>query len=125
MHGAGAAAAVQLLEPTVLRRERDGVLPPERVLLQTPALPGASGSHGHHGQLDPVPSDVPPRVRTFSFHSDIQASFGHGSSAVCGVSHYLVVHVCPLQTVRGTDELPVKVRRGGEAVGWLAAAWAV
>lgn len=63
MHGAGTAAAVQLLAPPVFRRERDGARPPERVLLQTPALPGAPGPHGHRGQLGPVPSDVPPRVR--------------------------------------------------------------
>lgn len=63
MHGTGTAAAIQLCEQAVLGCKRDGVLAPERVLLQTPALPGASGPHGHHGQLDPVPSDVSPRVR--------------------------------------------------------------
>lgn len=35
------------------------------------------------------------------------------------------VCVCTFQTVRGTDELPAKVRRGREAVGGLAAAWPV
>lgn len=62
VHGAGTAAALQLCESTVLGSKRDGVLAPERVLLQTPALPGTAGPHGHHGQLDPVPSDVSPRV---------------------------------------------------------------
>lgn len=63
MHGAGTAAALQLRQPTVLGSKRDGVLAPERVLLQTPALPDAAGPHGHHGQLDPVSSDVSPGVR--------------------------------------------------------------
>lgn len=63
VHGAGTAAALQLRQPTVLGSKRDGVLAPERVLLQTPALPDATGPHGHHGQLDPVPSDFSPGVR--------------------------------------------------------------
>lgn len=62
MHGAGTAAALQLCESTVLGSKRDGVLAAERVLLRTPALPGAEGPHGHHGQPDPVPSDVSPGV---------------------------------------------------------------
>lgn len=63
LHGTGTAAALQLCQPTVLGSKRDGVLTPERVLLQTPALSGTTGPHGHHGQLDPVPSDVSPGVR--------------------------------------------------------------
>lgn len=63
VHGAGSAAALQLREPPVLSGERDGVLAPERVLLQTPALPGATRPHGHHGQPGPVPPDVSPGVR--------------------------------------------------------------
>lgn len=62
MHGAGTAAALQLCEPPVLSSKRDGVLTPERVLLQTPALPGATGPHGYHGQPGPVPLDVSLRT---------------------------------------------------------------
>lgn len=40
-------------------------------------------------------------------------------------SHDPVVHVCPLQTLRGTGEIPVTVSGGREAVGDLAAAWAM
>lgn len=63
VHGAGASTALQLREPPVLSGQRDGVLAPEGVLLQTPAVPGATGPHGHHGQSGPVPLDVSPGVR--------------------------------------------------------------
>lgn len=70
MHGAGPAAALQLREPALLGGERHGVLAAERVLLQTPALPGAAGPHGHHGQPGPVPTHVSPGVR--AAHSSLQ-----------------------------------------------------
>lgn len=68
VHGAGTAAALQLRQPAVLGGEGDGVRAAEGVLRQAPALPGATGPHGHHGQPDPVPSDVPPRVRKTHIH---------------------------------------------------------
>lgn len=58
MHVAGPEAEIQLREPEMLSGERDGVLAPEGVLLQTPALPGAAGPHGHHGEPGPVPPHV-------------------------------------------------------------------
>ena len=63
MHGAGTAAALQLCEPPVLSGERSGVLPAEGVLLQTPAVSGSQGPHGHHGEPGAVPPDVSSRVR--------------------------------------------------------------
>lgn len=63
VHGAGPAAALQLREPAVLGGEGDGGGAAEGVLRQTPTLPAAAGPHGHHGQSDPLPSDVSPRVR--------------------------------------------------------------
>lgn len=68
VHGAGTAAALQLRQPAVLGGEGDGVRAAEGVLRQAPALPGATGPHGHHGQPDPVPPDVPPRVRKTHIH---------------------------------------------------------
>lgn len=41
------------------------------------------------------------------------------------INHINWLSVCPLQTIRGTDELPVKVRRASEAVGWPAVARAM
>ncbi len=74
VHGAGTAAALQLCEPTVHSGERDVVLAPERVLLQTPALPGTTGPHGHHGQPGPVPSHVSARVKKMHIHSQNRPS---------------------------------------------------
>lgn len=68
VHGAGTAAALQLRQPPMLGGEGDGVRAAEGVLRQAPALSGATGPHGHHGQPDPVPSDVPPRVRKTHIH---------------------------------------------------------
>lgn len=69
MHGTGTAAALQLCEPQVLSSKRDGVLAPERVLLQTPALPGSAGPHGHYGKPGPVSPVVPTRVRETQTHT--------------------------------------------------------
>lgn len=71
VHGTGPAAALQLREPAVLRGEGDGGCAPEGVLRQTPALPAAAGPHGHHGQSDPLPSDVSPRVRKMHIHQQM------------------------------------------------------
>ena len=72
VHGAGTAAALQLCEPPVFSGKRDGVLAPERLLLQTPALPGAKRPHGYHGQPGSIPPDVSLGVRNKS-----SVSFNH------------------------------------------------
>lgn len=68
MHGPRASTALQLREPSMHIHKRDGVFTPERMLLQTPAVPGSAGPHGHHGEPGPVPADVPSGVRERSLH---------------------------------------------------------
>lgn len=71
VHGAGPAAALQLREPAVLCGEGDGGCAPEGMLQQTPALPATAGPHGHHGQSNPLPSDVSSRVRKTHIHQQM------------------------------------------------------
>lgn len=65
-------------------------------------------------------------TETYRRLSDIQCS--HHNILLFTVSPINWLSLCappPFKTVRGTDELPVKVRGGSQAVGWPEAARAM